>query len=367
MPDSHYLPDVLILLAAVAIVPVFRRFRANAVLGYLVAGALIGPHGLDLLRDIGATEFWASSASCSSCSPSGSSCRSSASPPSGAMSSGWGRPSSRSPGWCSGRPSGPSACRAVAPWCLAGARALVYCRGPPDADSAPRDRKPTRADRGRGAAAPGPGRASAAHPGPAPRPAGIGHSVGARVAFLKAAVAFLIIFAAGRLALRPLLRAVARGGDPELFTGIALLLVLGVGWLTQRAGLSMALGAFLAGLLIAETEYRPQMEGDIRPFRGLLLALFFMTVGMKIDLGLLAERGPLLAGLLVVLLLTKAGILTLVSRGFGLACRRPPPSVSCWRREASSASCCSRWLGSARLSLRRPSSSRCSSWASAWR
>ena len=120
-------------------------------------------------------------------------------------------------------------------------------------------------------------------------------------AFLKAAAAFLIIFAAGRLALRPLLRAVARSGDPELFTGIALLLVLGVGWLTQRAGLSMALGAFLAGLLIAETEYRPQVEGDIRPFRGLLLALFFMTVGMNINIGLLAERGPLLVGLLAAL------------------------------------------------------------------
>ena len=138
------------------------------------------------------------------------------------------------------------------------------------------------------------------------------------MAGLKAAGAFLAIFAVGRLALRPLLRVVARAGDPELFTGIALLLVLGVGGLTQLAGLSMALGAFLAGVLIAETEYRPQVEGDVQPFRGILLALFFMTVGMSIDIGLVAERGPLLAGLLAALLVTKSGLLALGSRAFGL-------------------------------------------------
>jgi CPA2 family monovalent cation:H+ antiporter-2 len=87
-------------------------------------------------------------------------------------------------------------------------------------------------------------------------------------AFLKAVIASLIIFAAARLALRPLLRAVTRSGDPELFTGIPLLLVLGVGWLTQRAGLSMALGAFLAGLLIAETEYRPRWRATFGRFAG---------------------------------------------------------------------------------------------------
>jgi CPA2 family monovalent cation:H+ antiporter-2 len=81
----------------------------------------------------------------------------------------------------------------------------------------------------------------------------------------------------------------------------------------------MALGAFLAGLLIAESEYRPQVEGDIQPFRGILLALFFMTVGMQLQLGLLAERGLLLASLLLALLATKASILTLLSRRFGLA------------------------------------------------
>jgi len=83
------------------------------------------------------------------------------------------------------------------------------------------------------------------------------------LAFLKAALALVLILALGRLLLRPLLRAVTRGGDPELFTAIVLLLVPGIGWLTEQAGLSMALGAFLAGILIAEAEYRPQVEGDI--------------------------------------------------------------------------------------------------------
>jgi len=321
MSDSHYLPDVLILLlAAVAIVPVFRRFRANAVLGYLVAGALIGPHGLDLLRDVGATEvlgqlgvvFLLFSLGLELSIERITSLR--------RYVFGLGTAQLVVTGLTVGM--------ALHGFGVPSGAALVLGGGLALSSTAVvlqmlTQRRETGGPHGRIAVAvlllqdlavlplltlvPLLGRPES----------GIVSALGS--AFLKAAVAFLIIFVAGRLALRPLLRAVARGGDPELFTGIALLLVLGVGWLTQRAGLSMALGAFLAGLLIAETEYRPQVEGDIRPFRGILLALFFMTVGMHINLGLLAERGPLLAGLLVLLLLTKAGILTLVSRGFGLA------------------------------------------------
>jgi CPA2 family monovalent cation:H+ antiporter-2 len=81
----------------------------------------------------------------------------------------------------------------------------------------------------------------------------------------------------------------------------------------------MALGAFLAGLLMAETEYRPQVEGDIQPFRGLLLALFFMTVGMGLNLELLREQWLVLVGLLLALLAVKATILLLLSRAFGLS------------------------------------------------
>ena len=138
------------------------------------------------------------------------------------------------------------------------------------------------------------------------------------LAFLKAALALVLILAVGRLLLRPFLRAVTRGGDPELFTGIVLLLVLGIGWLTEQAGLSMALGAFLAEVLIAETEYRPQVEGDIQPFRGILLALFFMTVGMGVDLTMIARHAPLLLALLSGLVVVKAGILVLLARAFRL-------------------------------------------------
>lgn len=134
----------------------------------------------------------------------------------------------------------------------------------------------------------------------------------------KAAIAFITILALGRLVLRPALRHVARTNTPELFTGIVLLAVLGGGWVTEQLGLSMALGAFLAGLLMAETEYRPQIEGDIQPFRGILLALFFMTVGMGLDLDLLRREAPLILGLLLLLLGLKASILALLSLTFRL-------------------------------------------------
>jgi CPA2 family monovalent cation:H+ antiporter-2 len=138
------------------------------------------------------------------------------------------------------------------------------------------------------------------------------------LALLKAGLVFLVILVVGRLLVRPLLRVVAQGRDPELFTAIVLLLVLGIGWLTEQAGLSMALGAFLAGVLVAETEYRPQVEADIQPFRGILLALFFITVGMGIDLSVLVHDAALLIALLGGLLLIKASLLFGAARVFRL-------------------------------------------------
>ncbi|UEM05698.1 monovalent cation:proton antiporter-2 (CPA2) family protein [Skermanella rosea] len=137
------------------------------------------------------------------------------------------------------------------------------------------------------------------------------------IAALKAVAALLVILVVGRLILRPALRAVAAAKSPELFTGVTLLVVLSVSYLTEVAGLSMALGAFLAGLLIAETEYRHQVEGDIEPFRGILLALFFMTVGMTIDLGLVVREAPLVLSLVAGLVLGKAVVLTVLCRSFG--------------------------------------------------
>ena len=117
---------------------------------------------------------------------------------------------------------------------------------------------------------------------------GTGESMALALLFtlVKAVVALTVIVVAGRLLLRPLYRVIAAAGAPELFTAMTLLVVLGIGWATQMVGLSMALGAFLAGLLLSESEFRHQVEADIEPFRGILLGLFFMTVGMSIDLGL---------------------------------------------------------------------------------
>ena len=139
------------------------------------------------------------------------------------------------------------------------------------------------------------------------------------VAAAKALAAMLLIVVTGRMLLRPLLRTVAAARTPELFTGITLFLALGVSWLTGRAGLSMALGAFLAGLLISETEYRHQVEGDIEPFRGLLLALFFMTIGMEIDVRLLAQNAPMVVGGVLVLIAVRASVVAGLARAFGLA------------------------------------------------
>ena len=107
------------------------------------------------------------------------------------------------------------------------------------------------------------------------------------------------IVVGGRLLLRPLFRWIARSNAPEIFTAASLLLLVGISGLMQLVGLSMALGAFLAGVLLAESEYRRELETDIEPFKGLLLGLFFIAVGMGIDLGVLA-RSPGLMALIVL-------------------------------------------------------------------
>ncbi len=97
------------------------------------------------------------------------------------------------------------------------------------------------------------------------------------------------IILGGRLLLRPLLRWIANSGTSEIFTAAALLLVVGIAALMQRVGLSMALGAFLAGVLLADSEYRRALETDLEPFKALLLGLFFMAVGMSINFGVLRK------------------------------------------------------------------------------
>ena len=128
-------------------------------------------------------------------------------------------------------------------------------------------------------------------------------------AVLKAVLAIGVLVVGGRVLLRHVFRMVARSMMPEVFTGAALLTVLGSAWLMQMAGLSAGLGAFLAGVLLADSEFRHELEAQIEPFKGLLLGLFFMAVGMNVDLKrVMAE--PLLIELMVLALLTvKFGIL----------------------------------------------------------
>lgn len=137
-------------------------------------------------------------------------------------------------------------------------------------------------------------------------------------AVMQAVGAVLLILLLGRYLMRPLLKRAAKLGSREVFVATVLLAALSAALIAQAAGLSMALGAFLAGLLIAETEFRHEVEIDIEPFKGLLLGLFFVTVGMQIDLELLvAEPMRVIAGVLGLAAL-KAAILAPLARGFGL-------------------------------------------------
>ena len=129
------------------------------------------------------------------------------------------------------------------------------------------------------------------------------------IAVVKAALAIGVILLLGRLVLRPIFRIVAQAKSPEVFVGMALLVALGTSFGTEHAGLSMAFGGLLAGLLLAETEFRHQVAADVEPFRGLLLGLFFMTVGMVVDLRLVAENAGVVLGLAAALMLGKGLLL----------------------------------------------------------
>ncbi|HUC66144.1 MAG TPA: monovalent cation:proton antiporter-2 (CPA2) family protein [Stellaceae bacterium] len=138
------------------------------------------------------------------------------------------------------------------------------------------------------------------------------------LALAKGVAAILLILLLGRLVLRPLFRISAMTRIRETFAATNLLVVLGLGWATAEAGMSMALGAFLAGLLLAETEYRHQVEADILPVRGLFLGLFFITVGMVIDTTLVLRHWQAVLVLSAVLLAGKPVILWALARLFRL-------------------------------------------------
>jgi CPA2 family monovalent cation:H+ antiporter-2 len=134
------------------------------------------------------------------------------------------------------------------------------------------------------------------------------------LAFVKAIVAMALILGVGRLALRPIFAPVAAARRPEIFAALTLLVVLAAGIATQAAGLSMAFGALLAGMLMAESPYRHQVAVEIQPFRGLLLGLFFMTVGMSLDVAVLRQQIATVLPLTLALIVGKGVIIAGLAR-----------------------------------------------------
>ena len=132
---------------------------------------------------------------------------------------------------------------------------------------------------------------------------------------MVAAVAAVVVV--GKYALNPMFKLLAKSGAGEIMTAAALLVVLGAAALMQVAGLSMAMGAFLAGVLLAESRFRHELEADIEPFRGLLLGLFFIAVGMGINLSLVASNAAIIAGAVVALMTVKTALIVGLARATG--------------------------------------------------
>ena len=149
---------------------------------------------------------------------------------------------------------------------------------------------------------------------------GDGSSVieGIIVALVEAVLAIGLIAVVGRLVLKPLFRLAAGTDNPEFFMAATLLISVGSGVIAAYAGLSMALGAFVAGLLLAETEYRRAVEAMIDPFRGLLLGVFFFSVGMHIDLGFIWREPLLVIGAFIAMIVVKSVLLAPLCRLFGV-------------------------------------------------
>ena len=146
--------------------------------------------------------------------------------------------------------------------------------------------------------------------------------------FLFGALALAALIVPGRYLLRPVLHIAVYTRLPEIFTASALLVVIGAALLMHLAGLSMILGAFIAGMLLADSEYRHQLEGDIAPFKGLLLGLFFIAVGMTVNLGLLLEEPLRILVIVALLMFTKAAVLLPLSLAFDPPARRQAVRVA---------------------------------------
>lgn len=141
---------------------------------------------------------------------------------------------------------------------------------------------------------------------------GLGADIG--LAALKAAAAFAVALVIGRFLIGPVFRVLARTASDGIFTASGLLLVVAGAWATGELGLSMTLGAFLAGMVVAETRYRHVIETETKPFRNLLLGLFFISVGMSVDPGMLIRYFPAVILITLALLLVKTGLIALAAR-----------------------------------------------------
>ena len=137
--------------------------------------------------------------------------------------------------------------------------------------------------------------------------------------YTVAAVAGLVL--AGRFVLRPLFRFIGNIGEREMFVFAGLFTVIAAAALMETLGLSTALGAFIAGVMLADTPYRHEIEADVEPFRSILLGLFFLAVGMMLDLGAIAERPLFIAGMAIALIAAKASIIFLIALAFKMAWR----------------------------------------------
>ncbi|MCR5877774.1 monovalent cation:proton antiporter-2 (CPA2) family protein [Phenylobacterium sp. J367] len=147
-----------------------------------------------------------------------------------------------------------------------------------------------------------------------------------------------VVIAAGRWLLNPFFQILARTGAREIMTAAALLVVLGTALFMQWGGLSMALGAFLAGVLLSESSFRHQLEADVEPFRGILLGLFFLSVGMALDLAVVADQWRLILAGLVAFMTVKALVIYLVARLFRADQREAVQRAALFAQGASSPS-----------------------------
>jgi len=159
------------------------------------------------------------------------------------------------------------------------------------------------------------------------------------LALVKAVVLLTLVLFFGQKLTRGWFNLVARRKSPELFMLNVLLITLGLAWLTEWAGLSLALGAFVAGMLISETEYRYMVEEDIKPFRDVLLGLFFISMGMMLNLAEIGREWPRVLGVLAALLIGKLAVTWGLSRLFGP--RAPRGRRPCASRRAPRPPCCS--------------------------